>query len=159
MQYHFDLYGWYTSEALPGRSTDIAPANTSETTTPGAMRANFTGYAWVNMPYAAPPAPVPPVEEKKLLSKLGFRNRFTAAEKALIEFVALDNPAASTAVRMQAAGLRAALADQRDAEFIDPTRLDTRSNTLGLEAAGLLAAGRALQILDAPVLEQEQYRG
>lgn len=58
--HHFDLYGWYTTQTIPGRSTDTAPVNTSETTTPGELRANWTGYAWVDRPYAAPPPPPPP---------------------------------------------------------------------------------------------------
>lgn len=57
--HHFDIYGWYSTEQLPGRSTDVAPANTSETTTDGELRANFTGYEWVDLPYQAPPPPEP----------------------------------------------------------------------------------------------------
>ena len=59
--HHFDIYGWYTTEQLPGRSTDIAPSNTSTSNTPGELRANFTGYAWLDLPYQAPPAPAPEV--------------------------------------------------------------------------------------------------
>ena len=46
MRYQYDLYGWYAgpcSDNAP-RSTDIAPDNTSQTTTPGDPRANWTGY-------------------------------------------------------------------------------------------------------------------
>jgi len=57
--HHFDTYGWYTSAQLAGRSTDVAPINFSETATPGELRANFTGYVWVDLPYATP-TPVPP---------------------------------------------------------------------------------------------------
>jgi hypothetical protein len=59
--HHYDLYGWYTTEQLPGRSTDIAPSNTSTSNTPGELRANFTGYEWVDLPYQAPPEPAPEV--------------------------------------------------------------------------------------------------
>lgn len=52
---YFDTYGWYTGTPIAGRNAGITPANTSETTTPGAMRANFTGYAWQDLPYVAPP--------------------------------------------------------------------------------------------------------
>lgn len=61
--HHFDNYGWYTSEQLPGRATDIAPDNTSETTTPGELRANFTGYVWQDLPYQAPLPVLPPPPE------------------------------------------------------------------------------------------------
>lgn len=104
-------------------------------------------------PPVVPPAPV------KYLSKLGFRNRFTSAEKATIEFAALDNPSASMPARLLAAGIRASLADQRDATFIDPTRPDTRQGVLDMEAAGLLGPGRALQILDTPIEDVEMFKG
>ncbi len=64
--HHFNLYGWYTSEQLPGRATDIAPTNTSETTTDGELRANFTGYEWVDLRYQTPaptPEPAPEVPQ------------------------------------------------------------------------------------------------
>ena len=59
--HYFDNYGWYTSTPIEGRSTDVVPANTSETTTPGEMRANFTGYEWVDLPYQAPAPVIPPL--------------------------------------------------------------------------------------------------
>ncbi len=105
-----------------------------------------------------PPVVVTPTVTR-YLSKLGFRNRFTSAEKALIEFAALDNPAAAMSERMLAASIRANLADQRDATYIDPNRPDTRQGVIGMEASGLLASGRALQILDAPILDEEMHKG
>jgi hypothetical protein len=92
-------------------------------------------------------------EPTKYLSKLGFRNRFTPTEKAL------DNPSAGLPARMQSAGIRASLADQRDATYIDPTRPDTRQGVIDMEAAGLIGVGRALQILDAPILDDEMFKG
>jgi hypothetical protein len=53
----FDLYGWYAGQGEGARTTPIAPANTSQTTTPGELRANFTGYEWVDLPYTTP-API-----------------------------------------------------------------------------------------------------
>lgn len=55
--YKFDLYGWYAGQGEGARTTPIAPANTSQTTTPGELRANFTGYEWQDQPYTTP-APV-----------------------------------------------------------------------------------------------------
>jgi hypothetical protein len=106
-----------------------------------------------------PPIYVPPVEQVKYLSKLGFRNRFTPQEKALIEFAALDDPSAAMPARMLSASIRATLADQRDATYIDPTRPDTRQGVIGMEAAGLLTAGRALMILDTPIEDHEMFKG
>lgn len=108
---------------------------------------------------AAPPPPPPPPVPPVRLSRLAFRNRFTATEKATIEFAAADNPAAPTPQRQQAAALRANLADQRDAEFIDLTRADTRTGVLTLEAMGLIGPGRALVILDTPPSPTEVWNG
>ena len=104
-----------------------------------------------------PPAPAPVAVRH--LSKLGFRNRFTPTEKATIEFASLDNPAAPMPARMLAAGIRASMADQRDAAFIDQTRPDTRQGVIDMEAGGLLASGRALQILDAPIEDLDMFMG
>lgn len=56
---YFDNYGWYTSTPIEGRSTAITPANKSETTAEGELRANFTGYEWLDLPYQSPPPPTP----------------------------------------------------------------------------------------------------
>ena len=93
------------------------------------------------------------------ITTLAFRNRFTRAEKVTLEMAALDNPAAAMAQRQQAAALRADLKDQESATFIDLDRPDTRAGVQALEAAGLIAEGRALQILDAPVQDLERSRG
>lgn len=90
------------------------------------------------------------------LTKLAFRNRFTQAEKVMLEIAALDNPAAPMSDRQQAAALRATLADTAAATFIDLSRAETRSGVQMLEAGGLLAEGRALEILDAPVQSHER---
>lgn len=65
MKYNFDLYGWFTSEDN-GRHTEVEPPTLSETTGSGELRANWTGYEWVLLPYATPipnPEPKPPVPE------------------------------------------------------------------------------------------------
>ena len=154
--YYFDLYGWYTSTPIAGRSTDIAPVNLSETITDGEMRANFTGYEWVDLPYQAPAPAPPPVPEPQRITRLAFRNRFTTAEKVALEIAALDNPAAAMPARAQAAALRASQADLAAATFVDLQRADTRAGVQMLEAAGLLAAGRVLEILDAEITPEER---
>lgn len=92
------------------------------------------------------------------ITKFAFRSRFTQAEKVTIEIASLDNPTAPMEQRELAAGLRAAQADQRDAAFIDLVRADTRAGVIALETAGLLAAGRAAEILDTPSTYEERYR-
>ena len=90
------------------------------------------------------------------ITRLAFRNRFTSAEKMALEMAALDDPTAPMAQRQQAAALRVYLADVAASVFVDLGRADTRAGVQSLEAAGLLAAGRALQILDAPVQAHER---
>ena len=90
------------------------------------------------------------------ITKLAFRNRFTQAEKVALEIASLDNPAATMPQRQQAAALRATLADTAAATFIDLSHADTRAGVQMLEAGGLLAEGRALEILDAPVQSHER---
>lgn len=64
--YLFDPFGWYAGQAPDGaaRSTPLAPPTENTTTTPGELRANWTGHAWVTLPYVANaglPAARPPV--------------------------------------------------------------------------------------------------
>ena len=98
-------------------------------------------------------------EAPRRITKLAFRNRFTKAEKAGIEFAALDDPTAPIAQRQQAAALRADLKDQEQATFIDLDDEDTRTGVLTLEAVGLIAAGRAVEILDTPVQDKDRFTG
>lgn len=90
------------------------------------------------------------------ITRLAFRNRFTQAEKVMLELAGLDDPTAPMAQRQQAAAIRAHLADVAASAFVDLARADTRAGVQSLEAAGLLAPGRALQILDAPVQAHER---
>lgn len=96
---------------------------------------------------------------KRRITRLAFRNRFTQAEKVAIEIAQLDNPTAPMPQRAQAAALRASQADLSVTQYVDLDRAETRGGVQMLEVAGLLAAGRALQILDSEVLEHEQYTG
>lgn len=90
------------------------------------------------------------------ITRLAFRNRFTQPEKVMLELAGLDDPTAPMAKRQQAAAIRVYLADVAASAFVDLARADTRAGVQSLEAAGLLAPGRALQILDAPVQAHER---
>ena len=81
------------------------------------------------------------------LTRLQFRNRFTALEKAQLELAAMDDPSAEPAQRLQSASLRAYLADLAAAEFVDLADQSTVAGVNALEAAGLLAEGRAAEVL------------
>ena len=123
---------------------------------------------WAGMEFAthahtAVVEPVAPVgvliQASAKITKLAFRNRFTAAEKASIEFAGLDNPAAAMPARLMAASLRANQADIAAAQHIDLMRPDTRGGVEALEYFGLIAPGRAAVILDTPPTEQEVWNG
>lgn len=113
------------------------------------------GAIWDGTRFHNPPAPEAPSAVRHI-TNLAFRNRFTTAEKVAIEMAALDNPASTMAARLQAAAIRVNLADTAAARYIDLDRADTRQGVQNMEAAGLLAAGRATTILDAPVLDVER---
>ena len=113
------------------------------------------GWAWDGQQLHAPPAP-PAAPLPTRITRLAFRNRFTLAEKAALEFAALDDPAAALAQRQQSALLRAMLADQAVAKYIDLADPSTVAGVQLLEQSGLLAAGRAADILGAPVQPGEQ---
>lgn len=51
MKYEYDIFGWYIGEAESGRVTTIEPVNKSISNEVGLPRANWSGYAWVDMPY------------------------------------------------------------------------------------------------------------
>ena len=112
------------------------------------------GWTWDGQQLHAP-AP-PPAQVFTHLTKLGFRGRFTQAEKTAIEIASLDDPAATMAQRQQAADIRVYLADVASATYIDLADPSTVAGVQLLEQAGLLAAGRAADILGAPVQPGEQ---
>jgi len=98
-----------------------------------------------------------PAASPRHITVLAFRNRFTQSEKIAIEIAALDNPAAAMPQRAQSAALRANQLDVQAANYIDLDRTDTRAGVQVLEAATILAAGRALEILDAPIAAHEEF--
>ena len=159
MPFKYDLHGWFVGGVPTDelRTVATAPPSTSTTTTEGEPRANWSGLDWVMRPYAAPPpTPEPePVPELRHVAVLGFRLRFTKAERGAIEWAAVDRADQPEAQRRQAAELRATLADQAAATYIDLDDPETVDGVQGLEAMGLLAPGRALEILNAPIQPKE----
>lgn len=90
-----------------------------------------------------PPAPA----QSTRLTVLQFRQRFTLQEKAAIELAAIDTPAAALEQRQQSAALRAVLADQAAAEFIDLGDASTIDGVQLLVQAGLLTEPRGAEVL------------
>lgn len=100
--------------------------------------------------------PVQPLPVERRVSALAFRRRFTKAERAAIEWAAVDRAEDTLQQRMQAAALRADLKDQESAQYIDLDAADTVQGVVALEEAGLIDVGRAAQILSAPVEPEER---
>jgi hypothetical protein len=108
------------------------------------------------LPAPAPTEPPAPAPLPRHITKLAFRNRFTTAEKVMIDLASIDDPAADMVARQQAAAVRVAQADAAAATYIDLDRADTRDGVTMLETAGILGAGRALEILDAEIFDIER---
>jgi hypothetical protein len=83
------------------------------------------------------------------ITQLAFLNRFTDAEAIAIDL-------ASQGSTVQAAAMRRYQAKVNAATYIDLDRQDTRDGVIALEALGLLGTGRALVILDDPILPEEK---
>ena len=96
---------------------------------------------------------LPQQDASTKLTKLEFRNRFTLQEKAAIDLASLDNPQASMDQRLIAASLRAMLADQAMAEFIDLSDETTIAGVQYLAQVGLLTEKRAQEVLTHNFME------
>ncbi|MDB5850957.1 MAG: hypothetical protein JWP29_4709 [Rhodoferax sp.] len=90
----------------------------------------------------APPAPA------RLISNLAFLSRFTESEAVAIDL-------ASIGATASAAGMRRYLQLVNAAKHIDLDMGETRDGVVALEAAGILADGRAAVVLDAPIRQSE----
>lgn len=95
---------------------------------------------------------VPP----RAITYWAFRKRFTHAERVGLELAALDDPSADIQQRQRSAGVRVYLADAAAADWIDLDDADSRDSVATLESLGLLSEGRAVEIIDAPVLAAER---
>lgn len=87
-------------------------------------------------------------EQNMKMTKLGFKQRFTAQERIDIRAAAAQNPVVFD------------FQDLLDsATYVDISRQDTIDAINQLEQFGLIGEGRATEILSPPVLEIEQYNG
>lgn len=115
---------------LPGGNIIISDARFIEAHHPGAVL-----------------LPAIPESKPTRLTVLQFRQRFTLQEKAAIEFAAIDDPTAPAQQRQQSAMLRAVLADQAAAEFIDLADASTVEGVQLLVQADLLTEQRGAEVL------------
>ena len=94
--------------------------------------------------------------ESRIITNLAFDLRFETSERVAIELASLDDPSASSAARQQAAAIRVALQRADKASWVDLDADVTRMSVQQLEALGLIAEGRATEILDAEVQDSER---
>lgn len=148
--YAFDGDGWYSGEVAVGTVGSVRARpdvlNTAETE--GQPRARWVAGAWVVQSWAPPP---------RHITRRSFTNRFTQLEEAAIDLVSIDNPAGTQEQRIQAAVMRAQRRKVSESPYVDLDLAQTRAGVMALEVAGLLAPGRALEILDAPIQPDERY--
>lgn len=104
---------------------------------------------------SAPPTPLTPHK----ITKLAFRSRLTDEEKQDIEVASIDVATATLANRKKAAALRVYMADLAVSEYIDLKDARLRNGVLKMEVLGLIAAGRAAEILDTPPTSEEVFSG
>jgi hypothetical protein len=133
MSASFDFRGYLSDTPIPGRTTPIDPPPPNEW--PAGARPNFTGYAWIYQPWPAPPM----AEDEaggRIVTRLAFLDRFQDAELVAI----LAAAAQSTPIQVWVKKLE--LAGEVD---LDSPR--TVAGVRSLEAIGLLASGRAAEIL------------
>lgn len=110
------------------------------------------GWTYDGSTFAPPPAPTLP----RHITQYAFRQRFTQAERVAIEIASLDDPSASMAQRQQAAALRVAMTDLAQAQFVNLDLPTVATALADLETAGLLAAGRASEIVSGTVQDFER---
>lgn len=148
--YAVDANDWYAGEVPVGTvgSVRARPDVLSTADIEGQPRSRWVAGAWLVQAWAPPP---------RHITRRSFTNRFTQLEEAAIDLASIDNPAGTQPQRIQAAVLRAQRRKVSESPYVDLDLAQTRAGVQALEAAGLLAAGRALQILDAPVDPTERY--
>lgn len=84
----------------------------------------------------------------KVITKLAFKQRLTQAERIAIRAAASSNPIVFDFLDIL-----------DSATFVDLQRADTIDGINAMEVAGLLAVGRATEILNAPVQDYERFNG
>lgn len=147
MPYSFDSHGWLSLVEIPNRTTEVEPPAHGIAPVVGQPWPNYIGgeIGWTLIAYVAPtPAPSPTPNYGTRVTRLAFRNRFTAAEKTSLY------TAANTSVQV-----RIYLDDLAAATYVDLARADTIASIEALVAAGILTADRAAAILTAPVQPEE----
>lgn len=90
------------------------------------------------------------------LTRLAFLNRFTDAEAVVIDLASIDDPTGTQQERTGQASIRRYLNKINAATFVDVARDDTIAGVNALESLGLLASGRADEILSTTIDSDER---
>lgn len=101
------------------------------------------GFAWDGAQFSDPPAPSFPT-----MTVLAFRQRLTIPERVAIEQASIGTSEAASTVRVWLGDLAAT----REVTLTHPA---TIAGVQHMEAAGLIAVGRAAEILNAPITAAE----
>lgn len=128
--YHYDIYGWLTTEVIPDRSTDVPPPQETES-----LKANWTGSGWVLVEYTAPPELPAPAQAPRHISVGAFFDRFGPLKWAIL---ADTNPQVQAVVK-----------DASVRRYIDLDNADLPAGLALMQAAGHAIDAEA--IIDAPV--------
>lgn len=148
MKYSFDNWGWFSSEEIPSRQTEVVPP-TCGSPVEGEPYPNFTGYQWIWLPYVTPPVettpdpvqdPPPPVLEprKTILTPLELINRFTDQEAKMIIRISKNNE-----------DVELWWIKYNKATYINLEDPQTIAGIQALEQVGIIGTGRANEILNA----------
>ena len=123
------------------------------------VETNEAGIGWTydGETFTAPPQPEPEPEPvlPRHITRLAFLQRITMNEHVAIELASETDASMPIDVRIRGATLRKMLQLVNAASWIDLDRPDTREMVMQLEQMGLLAPGRALEILDNEILPIE----
>lgn len=156
----FDMWGWASLTEIPGRYTDTPiPENI-----PQGYAANWTGHAWVVIPYIEPTTVIQPVERK--ITKRSFWNRFPQYNEIAMRAVMLSG----TPV-LFAASLERLKARVDSSPFVDLNLQETIDGVLWLttvnvpeyvDLSGTLLPVRLTQeqanaILNDPISDEEAW--
>ena len=104
---------------------------------------------------AEPASPAEPEAKNNRLSPLAFLRRFTDEERVRFDLSSIDDPNDPEDKRKRAAQLRMFEGDYKLASYV---RLDdprTMAGVKGLEALGIIAKGRAKEVLETPARPEE----
>ena len=115
------------------------------------LNTDLIGYSWDGQDFTPPP---PTVYERITVG--AFWDRFTNAELVDYDVAMQHDPAATNAAKKAAAKLRIFRRDVGEVGSCKLTGNKVRNFVQDLETTGILAAGRAAAILDAPITEDEK---